>query len=199
MDKEGRRMNTVANVANLLFEASMLKEIRRSGYRFLGSGTESVAEHSFIVAFISYVMAQMVPGVDALRLISMGLIHDLAEARTGDLNAVQKGYVRADEDKAICDLTKGLPFGGAIAALVEEFNAGATIEAKLARDADQLAFLLDLRSLQDRGYAPATKWQEIVVKRLQTDAGRKMANDIAGVGWDEWWWNNFLDRTEQKG
>ena len=192
-------MDTVASIANLLFEASMLKEIRRSGYRFLGSGNESVAEHAFVVAFISYAMAQMVPGVDALRLISMGLVHDLAEARTGDLNAVQKRYVEADEGKAIRHLTEGLPFGSAIVSLVEEFNAGTTLEAKLARDADQLAFVLDLRSLQDRGYAPATKWQEIVTKRLQTEIGRKIADDIAGVGWDEWWWNNFLDRVEQKG
>ncbi len=32
------------NIANLLFEAKMLKEIPRSGFHFLGSGKESIAE-----------------------------------------------------------------------------------------------------------------------------------------------------------
>ena len=40
-------------IANLLFEAKMLKEIPRSGYHFLGSGRETVAEHSFMITFIA--------------------------------------------------------------------------------------------------------------------------------------------------
>ena len=44
-------------IANLLFEAKILKEIPRSGYHFLGAGKESVAEHSFSTTFIAYVMS----------------------------------------------------------------------------------------------------------------------------------------------
>ena len=92
-------------IANLLFEAKILKEIPRSGYHFLGAGKESVAEHTFSTTFISYVMSRMLPDVDALKLISMCLIHDLPEARTGDLNAVHKQYVTADDRKALEDAT----------------------------------------------------------------------------------------------
>ncbi|MCP4694311.1 MAG: HD domain-containing protein, partial [Desulfobacterales bacterium] len=38
-------------IAKLLYEARMLKEIPRSGYGFLGAGKESVAEHTFITSF----------------------------------------------------------------------------------------------------------------------------------------------------
>ena len=41
------------NIANLLFEAKMLKEIPRSGFHFLGAGKESIAEHSFVTTFIT--------------------------------------------------------------------------------------------------------------------------------------------------
>ena len=41
-------------IANLLFEARLLKNIPRSGFQFLGSGSESVADHSFVAAFIGY-------------------------------------------------------------------------------------------------------------------------------------------------
>ena len=37
------------NLADLLFEAKMLKEIPRSGFQFLGAGRESVAEHVYMM------------------------------------------------------------------------------------------------------------------------------------------------------
>ena len=86
------------DIANLLFEAAHLKRTPRSGFNFLGAGRESVAEHTFCTLFIAWVMARMEPGVDALRLISMCLVHDLPESRIGDINYVQKQYVTADED-----------------------------------------------------------------------------------------------------
>ena len=77
-------------IANLLFEARMLKEIPRSGYSFLGSGRESVAEHSFSTTFIAYVLTTLTPDADAYRTICMCLLHDLPEARIGDQNTVHK-------------------------------------------------------------------------------------------------------------
>ena len=71
------------SIANLLFEAKMLKEIPRSGFHFLGAGKESVAEHTFSTTFIAFVMSQLEPEIDALKLISMCLVHDLPEARIG--------------------------------------------------------------------------------------------------------------------
>ena len=136
-------------IANLLFEAKMLKEIPRSGFHFLGSGQESVAEHTFSTTFIAYVLAQLQPDIDALKLMSMCLVHDLPEARIGDLNTVQKTYVTADETKALEHTTADLPFGSAITALIEEFNQNSSIEAKLAHDADQIALILELKYLSD--------------------------------------------------
>jgi len=133
-------------IADMLFEAKMLKDTPRAGFAFLGAGRESVAEHSFAAAFIAYVMSKLAPDVDALRLISMCLIHDLPEARIGDLNYVQKRYVRADEERAIADATQHLPFGQDMSDLLAEFNSQQTKAARLAHDADQLAFILDLKT-----------------------------------------------------
>ncbi len=174
-------------IADLLFEAKMLKEIPRSGFAFLGAGRESVAEHSFAAAFIAYVMAKLEPGVDGLRLITMCLLHDLPEARIGDLNYVQKKYVTADEDRAIADATGNLPFGGDVSELLAEFNSQETDAARLAHDADQLAFILDLKSISDVGGQTPEKWLPVVQKRLKTDLGRKIADAVASRPWDAWW------------
>ena len=156
------------NIANLLFEAKMLKEIPRSGFHFLGAGKESIAEHSFVTTFIAYVMSQLEPTVDAIKLTTMCLVHDLPEARIGDLNTVHKTYVTANEAKAVRDMTEGLPFGSAIADLINEFNEGRSAEAQLAHDADQLSLILELKYLSDVGYAPPDKWLSPVLNRLKT-------------------------------
>jgi putative hydrolase of HD superfamily len=181
------------HIANLLFEAKILKEIPRSGYHFLGSGKETVAEHSFMIVFIAYVMSRMEPGVDALKLVSMCLVHDLPESRTGDLNYVQKKYVHADEKKAVRDLIKDIPFGDTIRDLIEEFNEGKTKEASLARDADQLSFILELKTLLDTGRKGPEEWLPIVMDRLRTDTGKRIAESISGTNWDEWWKKNYVE------
>ena len=181
------------NVANLLFEAKMLKEIPRSGFHFLGSGKESVAEHTFSTTFIAYVLAQLQPDIDALKLISMCLLHDLPEARIGDLNTVQKTYVTADEAKAVRDTTADLPFGSNMTDLMAEYNQNASMEAKLAHDADQIALILELKYLSDIGYAPPDTWLPHVIERIQTKIAKKLTNSIMDTHRDDWWLNNYVD------
>ena len=180
-------------IVDLLFETKMLKEIPRAGYHFLGTGSESVAEHCFSATFIAYVMAHLQPGADALRLVTMCLVHDLAEARTGDLNYVQKKYVKADEKKAIADATGKLPFKSDIKELVEEFNRQETMEAKLAHDADQISFILDLKSLSDKGGKTPEKWLPFVINRLKTGLGKKLAEEITSRNWDDWWIEEYTE------
>lgn len=180
-------------VADFLFEAGMLKKIPRSGYHFLGMGGESVAEHSFIITLIAFVMGRMVPEADSGRIVSMCLVHDLPEARIGDINYVQKKYVKADEALAVEHLCRNLPFGEDIRELIKEFNEGSTLEAELARDADQIAFLLDLKSIGDVAGSHPEKWITVVMERLKTEAGREMASAILSSRWDDWWLKNYAE------
>jgi putative hydrolase of HD superfamily len=176
-------------MADLLFEARMLKETPRSGFQFLGAGRESVAEHVYSTTFIAYVMTQLVPGVDALKLISLCLVHDLPEARIGDLNSVNKNYVQADEPRAVADMVRGLPFGAQLKSLIEEYHAGESREARLARDADQISLILELKELDEIGYRPPQDWLPHVLNRLQTETGKALAEAVMATRRDAWWWD----------
>lgn len=180
-------------IANLLFEAKMLKEIPRAGFAFLGAGNESVAAHSFAAAFIGYVLSRIVPEVDAYRLIAMCLVHDLPEARIGDQNYVNKQYIKPDEARAVADCTRHLPFAEDLSGLIDEFNDQTTPEAKLAHDADQLAFILDLKAVKDIGGKTPDKWLPVVQDRLKTDFGRQLAGEILNTEWDAWWRDNYYE------
>jgi putative hydrolases of HD superfamily len=179
------------NIANLLFEARMLKEIPRSGFQFLGAGTESIAEHVYMVTFIAFVMAKLSPDVNLGKILSMCLLHDLPEARIGDLNAVQKKYVRAREEEAISDMAAPLPFGEEMTDLIATFNQGETKEARLARDADQIAFILELKALVDIGYKTPDKWIDHVAGRIKTQIGQELIHSILHGEWDNWWLKKF--------
>ena len=154
-------------IANFLFEVGMLKRTPRTGLQFLGSGEESVAEHVFRVVFIGYALARLEQNVDELKVLKMCFLHDLPEARTGDLNYVNKKYVTADEMKAVRDLAETIPFGGDIEQIIEEFNQAETREAQLANDADQLELILMLKEYKDLGNKYADEWISFALKRLR--------------------------------
>lgn len=181
------------NIADFLFEAKILKELPRSGYHFLGTGSENVAEHSFMTVFIAYAISVLEPGIDREKMLKMALLHDLPEARTGDFNYVQKQYAAVKEEKAVSDLIEGLAFGNEIKEMIEEFNSCRSLEAKLVNDADQISFLLELRKLQDTGSKSCDRWIEVVIQRIKTDTGKFIARKIMETRWDNWWMNCYSE------
>lgn len=187
MTTDIKRMDQVKDIVNFLFEAGILKKIPRSGYQFLGTGSESVADHCFRVTVIAYLLAKNEPRADAQRVILMSLFHDFHEARTGDHNYVNKRYVTVNEDKAVNDLAHRIPFGQEIVSLIEEFNSRQTLEAQLAQDADQLDFILELKRQQDLGNKSAPDWLTYLVKRLTTHLAKTLAREILQTDSSDWW------------
>lgn len=171
----------------------MLKRSPRTGYQFLGSGGESVADHSFRTAVIGYVLASMDPHVDRDRVILMCLFHDFPETRTGDHNYVNKKYVVVDEAKAVQDQMDGLPFGGEVSELIAEFNRQQTDEARMARDADQLDLVLELKEQLDLGNSQAAEWIAFARKRLMSEAAKRLAETVMTTPRDAWWFDKKTD------
>ena len=178
---------------NFFFEVGMLKKTPRSGYQFLGTGKESVADHSFRMAVIGYMLSLLEPGAEPMKATLMCLFHDLHEARTGDQNYVNKRYVKADEERAVRDLAKGLPCSEEIVALSREFNTGESVEALISKDADQLDLILELKEQLDLGNRYAEQWLHYAVKRLQTETAKKMAKEIMKTDSTEWWFDKKTD------
>jgi putative hydrolase of HD superfamily len=181
------------DIVNYLFEVGILAKTPRSGFAFLGSGEQSVAEHVHRVIHIGYALAQLTDGADCGKVLQMCLFHDLAEARTSDLNYVHQKYTRRDESSAIRDVTATLPFGPAIAAVIEEFEERKSLEARLSRDADQLELILSLKEQLDIGNRRAATWLPNAIKRLQTEPARQLARQIMETDSDEWWYGDKED------
>jgi putative hydrolase of HD superfamily len=181
------------NIAHFFFELGMLKRTPRTGFQFLGSGAETVAEHIFRAALIGYTLARLDGQADPGRVVLLCLFHDVPEARTGDLNYVNKKYVRADEVKAVEDLARTLPFGDDYRSLHAEFAAKQTREAQLAHDADQLEMILALKEHKDLGNRYADEWFPFSVQRLQTDGAKTLAETIWTTDSSRWWFDEDSD------
>lgn len=176
-------------IVEFLFEMGMLKRTPRSGWQFLDGGTESVAEHVFRATMIAFVLARIDGTVDTNKVLRLALVHDLPEARTGDLNYVNQKYLTADEARAAEDMTRGLPFGDELEELMAEYRAEESPEAILAHDADQLEMLLELKDKLDAGCEAAGDWTPFVLRRLQTDAAQSMAEKILESDSASWWFD----------
>lgn len=179
----------LARLCDFLFEAGMLRKTPRSGYQFLGSGKENVAEHSYRTCMVGLVLADMA-GLDAKgrdRVTLLCLFHDFHEARTGDLNYVNKAYAKLDETAAIGDALAGTGLAGLFMPVWEEYEARETPESILAHDADQLDLMLNLREEQERGNPQATLWLDAVEKRLHTPEAKQLAERIRNHDHTNWW------------
>lgn len=185
--RESPFQGAMTQVADFLFEVGMLKKTPRTGYQFLGNGHESVAAHSFRTAVIAYLLGQLDPNARAERVLKMALFHDLAEARTGDHNYVNKQYVQVDELAAERDATRHIPCKNEVRALLTEFRAQKTLEAQLANDADQLDLVVELKEKLDLGNTYAGAWLYYAEKRLHTETARQLCRTILETDWTHWW------------
>lgn len=175
-------------IIHLFQEIGMLSSTPRSGFAFLGSGKQSVAEHSYRMTLIAYFLADYGGyQVDKHKLLLMCLLHDFYEARTGDHNYVNKKYIKVIESKLLEDITAC--YGTFITKIIKEYDEKETVESLLAHEADQLELLLVLKQESDMGNSSALKWFTSVMERLKTSSGKELALEIQKTSYDAWWTN----------
>ncbi len=107
--------------------------------------TESVAEHSWRISLMAFLLKHEFEDVDINKVVDMCLIHDLGECFTGDIPT----FIKTDSDREVEDSllnqwVKSLPkeLSGEIAALYKEMDAQETKEAKLYKSLDKLEALI---------------------------------------------------------
>jgi len=186
-------MKDITSVVKFLFETGMLSKTPRSGFFFLGTGKQSVAEHVNRVTYIGYCLANMKEGVDVGKVVQLCLFHDISESRISDLNYVHQKYTERYEDKAHSDLVASLPFGKEVSKLLEEYHDRETIEAQFAKDADNLEFLLSLKEQIDVGNERAKTWIKPLMGRLLTKEAIELAEVIIKTDSDSWWYEDKDD------
>lgn len=119
--------------------------------------TESVAEHSWRISLMAFLLKHELKDVDINKVVDMCLIHDLGECFTGDIPT----FIKTDEDRDVEDSllnkwVKSLPtdVSNELMSLYEEMEAQETKEAKLYKSLDKLEALIQ------HNESPLDTWSE---------------------------------------
>lgn len=181
------------NIADFLYETGILAKTPRSGFFFLGSGEQSVAEHINRVCYIAYCLAKMNGSVDTGKVVQLALFHDISESRISDLNYVHQKYTERLEDKAHQDIADSLPFGADVKELIDEYEDRETTESIIVKDADNLEFIISLKEQCDIGNKRAEAWIPSALKRLKTKEAQQLGEVLMTIDSDRWWFGQKDD------
>jgi putative hydrolases of HD superfamily len=186
--------DSTAAIVSFAYEAGQLKKLSRAGWLVAGiSNPESVADHSFRVAVLAYIIA-IQEGGNPERAATLGLFHDFPETRIGDVPSVGKPYVKtADPNKVISDQAAALPptLAGHITALIAEHESAktpaATLESRCSRDADKLDCLIQAREYQAQGSQLVQPWIDSMIPVITTPTGTALAKAAQDLSPSIWW------------
>lgn len=119
--------------------------------------TESVAEHSWRISLMAFLLKHEFPDADINRVVDMCLIHDLGECFTGDIPTFVKTDTDRDiEDSLLSKWVKTLPeeVSKEMTELYREMDALETKEAKIYKSLDKLEALIQ------HNESPIDTWSE---------------------------------------
>jgi putative hydrolase of HD superfamily len=173
--------------------AAELKRLKRSGWLRCGVApeqAESVAEHALGVGLLALVLpAAAGLAVDRDRCVALALVHDLAEAIVGDLtphDPIGPEEKHRRERAGMEQMAATLGDGGAeLLALWEEYEAGATAEARLVRELDVIEMAWQARAYQRAGLLTAEQADAFLAtarQRVRSDEGRQLLDRIDATG-----------------
>ena len=106
---------------------------------------ESVAEHSWRLTLMAYLVSDEFPEVNLEKLLKMCLIHDLGEAFTGDIPAFEKTEKnKMREAELLNEWVESLPepYSSEMLSLYREMSERETLEAKIFKALDNMEALV---------------------------------------------------------
>jgi putative hydrolase of HD superfamily len=143
----------------LFLEAGKLKRLPRMGWLLRGiKNPESVADHTYRVALITLVLADMLKErgveIDVEKALKISILHDLGEAKITDLPLEAQRYIdkKKAEKKAIMELLISLNSRSLeYFKLFEEYEEETSLEGRLVRFADKLEMLIQAYEYEKSG------------------------------------------------
>ena len=151
--------------------AETLKDTTRHCYTSKGR-RESVAEHSWMVTLMAFLLRDQFPEADMDKVIRMCLIHDLGEVFTGDIPAFQKTTEQETKETDLLAQWVGSlpePYATEMSGLYLEMAQQQTVEAKIYKALDGLEAVIQ------HNFSDLSTWLPLEYELNQTYANDKVA------------------------
>ncbi len=156
-------MAEVNDIIALMRDVLRLKRTVRSGWPYYGvRDAESVAEHSFGVAFLTIILVDELKArgveLDTEKAIRMAVLHEIGESRISDLHLEARIWLgfehvsKAEAAAVEAVLSQIGDNGKALMELWREFEDGQSVEAVVVRAADKIEMMLQGLEYEAEGY-----------------------------------------------
>jgi putative hydrolases of HD superfamily len=161
-------------IVQVFYEFNHLKSLYRQGWLRAGipeAHCETVAEHSLGVALLALFLAdECQAGLDKHKLVLMGLLHDFGEIYAGDIVPGKMALAdkHALERQSVERVFSRLPRGADYLAIWEEFEAGATAEARFLKEIDRLEMGLQASVYEHEGLGDLSVFFDSADQALST-------------------------------
>lgn len=136
----------LAALLQFVRDAERLKDVLRSAHTSSGR-RESTAEHTWRLCLLAMVLEHRLPGLDIARVLKLCVVHDLGEALSGDVPAVEQHADPHKSERERSDLVKLLtPLPPALreefVGLWEDYEHARSPEARAVKALDKLETIL---------------------------------------------------------
>ena len=135
------------NIVNFAHAISTLKSTRRTGWVLSKvKDPESISDHMYRMSLLAFLYPAD-DNVDRNKIIKMALVHDIAEARAGDITphdgipATEKHALEADGMKYLVNILASTAEALEMQQLWYEYEEGASIEAQIVKDLDKFEMI----------------------------------------------------------
>jgi len=151
----------IKEILTFLQRTNDLKSVPRYSATLLRD-QDTVAEHSWQLTMMVFIIgSECNVKIDLAKAMALALIHDLAESKTGDIDAyeVMTGQKSRDEKmvqevQVMQDMTTDLSFGKTIYDMWEGYEDQDSVEAKFVRALDKIEAYLHIAQRGVEAYIP---------------------------------------------
>lgn len=178
----------------ILHTAERLKDVTRHSYTS-GGRHESVAEHSWRITLMAFLLRDEFPELDMDKVLRMCLIHDLGECFTGDIPSFLKSGGDEERERSALETwvaSLPAPYSVELKTLYAEMDALETDEARLYKALDKLEAVIqhnesDIATWLPREYELNLTYADENVafsdylKRLREEIRRETRDKIAAA------------------
>lgn len=190
---------------NFLFEMGAVRLMNRMWTRQFSPEFANLAEHHFRMFWIAMVIAAHEGNVDTGKIAKMVLVHDISESRTGDVDYLARQYVTRNEKLGLQDMLDGTSLNDEFEKLWNEYEKRESMEAKIAKDADNLDIDFELAEQAVKGnqlhelYKPGRA--HVAKEKLYTKTAKQLFDQLQTAKPHDWHMrgrNRFVDGDWKK-
>jgi putative hydrolase of HD superfamily len=176
--------NKIHPIIDLFFKFAQLKNLYRQGWLKRGVSKldcETVAEHSFGVALLGYVIASEQTSLDTNHVMKLGLFHDIGEIYAGDITPQDGISIEDKKQKEYAGVQKvfsRFPNPENYISLWQEFENQTSPEAKFVKEVDRLEMALQAYLYERMNYKGLDELFPYIQQRTTSQELNSVLNEL---------------------